>query len=103
MDKPEPFLSLYRIQKSGARNLLLIILSSFIVVPACSRGEKKHNPIQIEEQGSFAVGGTVMTSPGTFNPYSPTQEGETFHGDHAYVFYQVPVNASRYPLVMWHG
>ncbi|MDX9907778.1 MAG: alpha/beta fold hydrolase [Bacteroidales bacterium] len=103
MDKPEPFLSLYRIQKSGAGGLLVLLILSFIVAPACSRGEKKHNPIQIEEQGSFAVGGTVITSPGTFNPYSPTQEGETFHGDHAYVFYQVPVDARRYPLVMWHG
>ena len=103
MDKSEPFFSLYRMQKSGAGGLLVLLILSFIVAPACSRGEKKHNPIQIEEQGSFAVGGTVITSPGTFNPFSPTQEGETFHGDHAYVFCQVPVNARRYPFVMWHG
>ena len=25
------------------------------------------------------------------------------HGDHAYVFYQVPVNARKLPLVFWHG
>jgi len=25
------------------------------------------------------------------------------HGDHAYVFYQVPVNARKLPLVVWHG
>ncbi len=25
------------------------------------------------------------------------------HGDHARVFYQVPVNARKLPLVMWHG
>ncbi len=29
--------------------------------------------------------------------------GQTLHGDHAYVFYQVPVNARPLPLVMWHG
>jgi len=25
------------------------------------------------------------------------------HGDHAYVFYQVPANARKLPLVFWHG
>lgn len=57
----------------------------------------------IREQGSFAIGGTVMANPGTFNPYNPTPEGQTFHGDHAYVFYQIPDKARKYPLVMWHG
>ena len=59
--------------------------------------------IQIVDQGSFAVGGTVITNPGKFDPYNQTPEGQTFHGDHAYVFYQIPVNALQYPLVMWHG
>ena len=63
----------------------------------------KQQPLVIQEQGSFAVGGTVITNPGTFDPYKPTPEGQTFHGDHAYVFYQVPVKARKYPLVMWHG
>ena len=57
----------------------------------------------IQEQGSFAVGGTVITNPGTFDPHKPSPEGQTFHGDHAYVFYQVPANARKLPLVMWHG
>jgi hypothetical protein len=65
----------------------------------------------IQEQGSFAVGGTVVTAPGTFDPirhgaYNPADQsvaGQTLHGDHAYVFYQVPANARRLPLVMWHG
>jgi pimeloyl-ACP methyl ester carboxylesterase len=103
MDKSESLVSQYRRQKSGAGSLLVLLITLFIVAPACSQGEKKQTPIQIEEQGSFAVGGKVITNPGTFNPYNPTQEGETLHGDHAYVFYQVPVNAKRYPLVMWHG
>ncbi|KFC18221.1 alpha/beta hydrolase [Epilithonimonas lactis] len=60
-------------------------------------------PLMIAEQGSFAVGGTVLKSPGTFNPQKPTAEGQTFRGDHAYVFYQIPVKARKYPLVMWHG
>jgi hypothetical protein len=59
--------------------------------------------IVIEEQGSFAVGGTVISSPGTFDPYNATPAGQTFRGDHAYVFYQIPVEARQLPLVMWHG
>lgn len=68
-------------------------------------------PLMIQEQGSFAVGGTVVTAPGTFdpikhgayNPTNPISEGQTLHGDHAYAFYQVPVNARKLPLVFWHG
>jgi hypothetical protein len=66
--------------------------------------------LSIARQGSFAVGGTVKTSPGTFDPTAqtppgqpPSTAGQTLHGDHAYVFYQVPTGARRLPLVMWHG
>ena len=43
-------------------------------------------PIEIVEQGSFMVGGTVLTNPGTFDPRdpNPTPAGQTVHGDHAY-------------------
>ncbi len=60
-------------------------------------------PLTIQEQGSFAVGGTVVKSPGTFDPLKTSSDGQTLHGDHARVFYQVPVNARKLPLVMWHG
>jgi pimeloyl-ACP methyl ester carboxylesterase len=62
-------------------------------------------PIEIVEQGSFMVGGTVVTKPGTFDPRdpNPTPAGQTVHGDHAYVRYQIPVNRRVLPLVMWHG
>ena len=63
----------------------------------------KPAPLVIQEQGSFAVGGTVLTNPGTFDPVKMSHEGQTFHGDHAYVFYQIPVNARKLPLVLWHG
>ena len=74
-----------------------------------SSGCKKHVPptrssaLMIKDQGSFAVGGTVVTSPGTFDPRHPSAEGGTLHGDHAYVFYQIPVDARPLPLVFWHG
>lgn len=71
----------------------------------------RQEPLVIAEQGSFAVGGTVTTAPGTFdpirqgafNPRGTDPAGQTLHGDHAYVFYQVPKNARRLPLIFWHG
>jgi len=78
--------------------LSLLIISCFTV-----QAQKRVKPLIIQEQGSFAVGGTVISNPGTFEPYKPTPDGQTFHGDHAYVFYQIPAKARKYPLVMWHG
>lgn len=57
----------------------------------------------IQAQGSFAVGGTVRSTPGTYNNNTPTAEGQTFHGDHLYAFYQIPQNAKALPIVMLHG
>ena len=80
-----------------------ISVALIINISIYAQSASKQKPLVIQEQGSFAVGGTVITNPGTFDPYKPTPEGQTFHGDHAYVFYQVPVKARKYPLVMWHG
>jgi hypothetical protein len=63
----------------------------------------KPDPLLIQAQGSFAVGGKVVTNPGTFDSYKPTPDGQTLHGDHAYVTYQIPVKARKLPLVFWHG
>lgn len=60
-------------------------------------------PLMIVDQGSFAVGGTVIKSPGTFDTHNPASGGQTLHGDHARVFYQIPLKARKLPLVMWHG
>lgn len=65
--------------------------------------KSKPEPLMIQEQGSFAVGGKVIKNPGTFNPKQPTPDGQTLHGDHAYVFYQIPVNPRKLPLVFLHG
>lgn len=78
---------------------------------AVADASEKPAPLVIQEQGSFAIGGTVVTAPGTFDPirhgaFNPGDQsvaGQTLHGDHAYVFYQVPANPRRLPLVMWHG
>lgn len=61
-------------------------------------------PLLIQNQVSFAAGGTMTTALGTFDPRKPTvPDGQTYRGDHAYAFYQVPVNVRKYPIVMWHG
>lgn len=63
----------------------------------------KFEPLTIEEQGSFAVGGTVARMPGTYSNNNPTAEGQSFHGDHLYAFYQVPEKPKALPIVMLHG
>lgn len=83
------------------------ILVSFLVI-ACSpaKNVSGNDPIIIQEQGSFAAGGAVIKSEGTYDPMKPWYEqqgGQTRHGDHASVFYQVPVNANKFPLVFLHG
>ena len=83
--------------------LLLAAVSTTLVTGAGAQERPKPAPLTIEEQGSFAAGGTLVTNPGTFNPARPTPEGQTFRGDHAYVFFQLPTERRRYPLVFWHG
>lgn len=61
------------------------------------------DPLVIQEQGSFAAGGKIVSTPGTYNNNNPTSEGQTFHGDHLYAFYQVPQNPKPLPIVMLHG
>lgn len=60
-------------------------------------------PLVIQQQGSFAIGGTVLRQSGKYDSTRSGTEGQTLHGDHAFVTYQVPVNARRHPLVFVHG
>lgn len=97
-------------QKIG---LALLTITTGVLLTACAsmKDSTGNSPLIIQEQGSFAVGGTVVTSPGTFdpvkhgafNPANQASEGQTLHGDHAYVFYQIPQDARKLPLVFWHG
>jgi hypothetical protein len=87
----------------------LIVAVVFSAASAWAADESA--PLVIQKQGSFAVGGTIVTAPGTFDPikhgaFNPSAQetaGQTLRGDHAYVTYQVPVGARSLPLVMWHG
>jgi hypothetical protein len=91
--------------------VLLISAGIMASASAMAAGNGNAQALTIQEQGSFAVGGTVVTAPGTFdpirqgafNPAGTDPAGQTLHGDHAYVFYQVPVNARKLALVFWHG
>ncbi|MGH8383402.1 alpha/beta hydrolase [Pseudomonas sp.] len=63
-----------------------------------------HAPLIIKDQGSLTAGGGLITQPGTFDPYKPLMpDGQTYHGDHVYAFYQVPVDARPLPILMLHG
>lgn len=79
----------------------LKILGLTLLIYTSGYGQKQS--IVIRDQGSFSVGGSVITNPGTFDPIKRSSEGQTFHGDHAYVFYQIPENTRKLPLVLWHG
>lgn len=76
-------------------NALLLIAATFIISSSAQDRKNRPEPLAIQEQGSFAVGGTVITAPGTFdpirqgafNPAGTDPAGQTLHGDHAYVFY----------------
>ena len=85
--------------------IALHMAASMLASTSAMAGQiSKPKPLVILEQGSFAVGGKVVTAPGTFDPRKPwTPAGQTYHGDHAYVFYQIPADARKNPLVMWHG
>ena len=83
--------------------LALVACTLFTAGLSVAAPQNPEAPLVIQEQGSFAVGGTVVQSPGSYDPLNPTSGGQTLHGDHAQVFYQVPVKARKLPLVMWHG
>ena len=69
---------------------IFIVLGLSMILASC---RNSGNVLQIFEQGSFTVGGTILTD----------SLGHTYHGDHAYVFYQKPVHARKDPLVFAHG
>jgi len=80
------------------------LLAGFAAMPGTSlAGIGEREPLVLTEQGSFSVGGTVATTPGTYDNNKPTAAGQSLHGDHLYAFYQVPQNARALPVVMLHG
>ena len=77
---------------------LSAILLSITLCTAVYAGEHSsvvnESPIVLRTQGSFTVGGATLTHKGTFSrDHFLEPQGQTAYGDHAYVFYQIPVDA----------
>jgi len=74
---------------------IALVLASAVgcAAPEAERTIRGASALVIQTQGSFAVGGTVRSTPGIYNCNTPTTDGQTFHGDHLYAFYQIPQNA----------
>ena len=83
--------------------MTLTSLAACSALPGGGRGTGSTGALVIQEQGSFAVGGKVVTTPGTYSNNNPTAAGQSLHGDHLYAFYQVPPHARPLPIVMLHG
>ncbi|OCP35974.1 hypothetical protein BC360_26580 [Ensifer sp. LC163] len=79
---------------------LLVATAMFAATGAVADQKGKPEPLLIQEQGSFAVGGAAVNTPGTYDNNKPSAEGQSFHGDHLYAFYQVPQNPKALPIVM---
>ncbi|GAK73492.1 hypothetical protein RRU01S_44_00110 [Agrobacterium rubi TR3 = NBRC 13261] len=88
-----------------AKTISALVFSSTVALSGVAHAQSggKPQPLVIQDQGSFAVGGTVSKTAGTYNNNAPTPQGQSLHGDHAYVFYQVPQNPKSLPIVMLHG
>ncbi|MBB6369677.1 alpha/beta hydrolase [Chryseobacterium shigense] len=94
--------------KFGKKILLNTLLScSIVIISSCATSKTNQSGnIILKEQGAFSAGGTIIKSEGTFDPLKPWNEqqgGQTRHGDHADVFYQIPVNKKHNSMVFLHG
>lgn len=84
--------------------IVLPVLVACLLPAFAIAQENPQSPILIEAQGSFAVGGVVVTAPGQYDPQNFRKpDGQSAYADHAYVFYQTPANARKLPLVFLHG
>lgn len=88
-----------------ASSLALTASASLLAYPALANNQgydSSRSPLVIESEGSFMAGGTVITTPGDFVPMNPTSAGQTLHGDHTYVQFQIPrAGNKRNAAVMW--
>ncbi len=83
-----------------------ICLLALLTQPLYAQKTSTQKPLIIKEQGAFSAGGTVIKSDGTFDslkPWNVQQGGQTRHGDHADVFYQIPAKAKHLSMVFLHG
>ncbi len=95
-------------QKNGV--IMTVVMAGALFFSASNQKQEEtgNGLLIVKEQGSFAVGGKVIQNEGTytgenFDNFKPYPEGQSYHGDHAYVFYQIPDKARQLPLVFLHG
>ena len=89
-------------KKNFLKNALLALTLSAGILTATNVDAAK--PIVLETQGSYAIGGKTIKHDGIFSEENfLAPEGQLAYGDHAYVFYQIPVNAHKYPIIFQHG
>lgn len=82
----------------------LLAFSILVCTSTLLYAQEQFKPIRISKQGSFAVGGIIKSEAGIFDVQDALNpRGQTFHGDHAYVFYQIPASSRKLPLVFLHG
>jgi pimeloyl-ACP methyl ester carboxylesterase len=92
-------------------NILFASIVILLAIGCTSSRIYNNKTLVIQDQGSFSVGGSVIEKDGVFdpikhgafNPSNQSSEGQSLHGDHAYVFYQIPKQSRKLPLVFWHG
>lgn len=95
----------HKVSTQGINIYLLIVVA--VTIASCVSTKQNYNDnLIIKEQGAFSAGGTVVKSEGTFDalkPWNVQQGGQTRHGDHADVFYQLPANSKHHSMVFLHG
>ena len=84
-----------------------IFIAAVTLLFACTgfaQNNSNKAPLVIKEQGSFLAGGTFIKGEGVYDTHDQTNpQGQTLHGDHAYVSYQIPAVSNPYPMVFLHG
>lgn len=80
-----------------------IILSVLLLSVTAIAGAQE--PVAIVKQGHFSVGGTTTQRPGAYDNrkfvgwVEQEETGQSYRADHAFVDFQIPVNAKKLPLV----
>lgn len=83
----------------------MFLLSCIIAVAGSGMAQN----IVIAKQGHFTAGGTMLQREGEYDNSkfvgwaTQVETGQSYRADHAYVHYQIPADAKRYPLVYVHG
>ena len=76
------------------RALLSAVISACFLLQgsafALDEPQTQTKPLVLNQLGGLAFGGTVSHKP----------NGLTFHGDHGYAQYVIPVNAKNYPIIL---